>query len=67
LAMAMEVNPIEVDIQVAISKLNARLEYIRESIDKLHEARSVHLQQQQASELREDLDAYEKEAQVNRN
>jgi len=57
------VNPIEVDFQVAISKLNARLNYIREAIEKLEECRSLHLQQQQASELREDLDTYEREAQ----
>jgi len=61
--MALDVSPIEPDIQVAISHLNARIKNLREAIDKLRECRSMHLQQQQASELREDLDCYEAEAQ----
>jgi hypothetical protein len=64
MAMALDVSPIEPDIQIAISHLNARIKYIREAIDKLRECRSMHLQQQEASELREDLDSYEAEAQV---
>jgi uncharacterized FlgJ-related protein len=56
--------PIEQDIQTVVFKLNTRLAYIRESIDKLQDSRSPHSQQQHALQLREELDAFSKEAQV---
>lgn len=61
----MSVQPIEQDISTLLSKLNLRLRYIQEAIEKLRDCRSSRSQQQEASELREDMDTYEKEAQVN--
>lgn len=63
--MASEsVQPIELDAQTVFSKLNGRLGYIQESVDKLNECRQNLAQQELASEIRDDLGAFERESHV---
>jgi len=47
-------------VESVIARLNARLGYIKGSIEKLRACRSILLLLQQASELREDLDKYDR-------